>query len=192
MDTKSTVTKSTPLEIARHIVTEARRERIRLRRGPPTRHSRSPHPAAPPADTGAPMHVVVGVDGSEGSRRALMWAAREAHVHDGRLTVCWTGPSLASSAPTGQGEAGFGHDSGDRIEEELGAVIAAAAPGLQPDLRTAPVALGARAQELVELSGSADLLVVARPREWHLSRQSPATVTRRVINQARCSVLLVP
>ncbi len=186
------MTKSTPLEIARHIVTEARQERTRLRRGRPTRQSRSPHPAAPPADAGAAMQVVVGIDGSDGSRRALMWAAREAQVHDGHLTVCWTGPLLASSAPTGEGEAGGAHGSGDRNEDEIVAAIAEAAPGLQPELRAAPIVLGSRVQELVELSARADLLVVARPHEWHLSRQSPATATRRVINQAQCPVLLVP
>lgn len=45
-------------------------------------------PAGPPPDGATTVgHIVVGVDGSEGARRALRWAAAEAGFHRARLEV---------------------------------------------------------------------------------------------------------
>jgi nucleotide-binding universal stress UspA family protein len=135
------------------------------------------------------VRVVVGVDGSDASRRALTFAAREANAHGGRLTVCWTGPAIDSTVATG--EPASARSSVDRIEEELLAVVAAAAPDLDPDLRMVPAVLEARPYELAELARTADLLVVARPSGHHVTRQSSGEM-RRLIRQAGCPVMLVP
>ena len=135
--------------------------------------------------------MVVGVDGSDASRRALTFAAREANAHGGQLTVCWTGPAADSAVPVDAGEPASARSSLDRIEEELLAVVAAAAPDVDPDVRMVPAVLGARPDELAKLARSADLLVLARPAERHLTRQSAGEV-RRLIRQAGCPVMLVP
>ena len=47
------------------------------------------------------QRIVVGVDGSDNSRRALEWAIREARVHQAQLSVvsAWTIPSVVLSSP---------------------------------------------------------------------------------------------
>jgi hypothetical protein len=166
--------------VARHLITQAHRERVRLRRSRYVSPAPGPVPAPRAAQDQAPVRVVVGVDGSDASRRALTFAAREANAHGGRLTVCWTGPAPESTVPVAAGEPASARSSLDRIEEELLAVVAAAAPELDPDLRMVPAIFGARPDELAELARSADLLVVARP------------YARRLIRQAGCPVMLVP
>ena len=139
------------------------------------------------------VRVVVGVDGvTDASRRALTFAAREAERSwwtadglldgtGGRLPRCRSRAASPASA----------RSSLDRIEEELLAVVAAAAPDVDPDVRMVSAVLGARPDELAELARSADLLVLARPAERHLTRQSAGEV-RRLIRRAGCPVMLVP
>jgi nucleotide-binding universal stress UspA family protein len=134
------------------------------------------------------VRVVVGVDGSDASHRALALAAREAKAHGGRLTVCWTGPVTDSLLP---GEPASARGSLDRIEDELIALVAAAAPDLDPEVRMVPAVIGSKPDELAALACSADLLVVARPYERNLPRQSVGEM-RRMIRHASCPVMLVP
>lgn len=192
MNTRHASTKPSPLEIARHIVTQAHRERVRLRRMAHTRVVPGDSVLPVAREEGAQLRVVVGVDESDASRRALTWAAREAKAHSGHLTVCWTGPARSSATPTGPGPASSAHGDLDRIEDEILAVVAAAAPDLDPDVRLVPAVLEAKADELADLARDADLLVVARPYQRYLSRQAAASVTRRLVNHAGCPVLLVP
>ncbi|HEX4016690.1 MAG TPA: universal stress protein [Frankiaceae bacterium] len=110
------------------------------------------------------MHVVVAVDGSAASRRALTWAGREAFAHHGRLTVCWTG-----------------HISGP----------SEAIPDLEPDCQQFLV-LGSALEDLVEVARLADLLVVGRPHERHFAVSPSGALARRVISQCGCPMLLVP
>jgi nucleotide-binding universal stress UspA family protein len=169
--------------MARHIVSEAHRERVRLRR------TRPPRVMAPAQRSPAPektaLQVVVGVDGSDGSRRAPAWAAREASAHGGRLTACWTGHVA------GSGAAGSARSGSDSIEDELVAVVACSAPSLDRD-RQQFLVLGPVLEELVALADHADLLVVARPHEHHFAVSPSGAVTRRVIDQCSCPVLLIP
>ena len=58
--------------------------------------------AEPDRRRGAEM-IVVGVDGSEGSRDAVTWAARQARVTDApvRLVASWRWPSYVTRVPPG-------------------------------------------------------------------------------------------
>ncbi len=181
--------RQTPFEIARHIVSEAHRERVRLRALRPPRVEPASRAAAAPA--GGRIHVVVGVDLSDGSRRALTWAAREAMAHQGSLTACWTGRLPASALSGGPDEPASARSDLDKIEEDLRAEIAEAAPDLVADVRVGPAVVEAGADELLELASGADLLVLACSSEGHWGRPSPVNV-RRVIGRATCPVVLVP
>ena len=74
------------------------------------------------------QNVVVGVDGSESSRRALAWAAEEARGHRAQLTVvtAWTPPP----APIGPGYGSLrGYEEADLgavAERQLTEAVAAA------------------------------------------------------------------
>ena len=57
------------------------------------------------ADTaGQPYQIVVGFDGSEGSRRALSWAAEEAHQRGAKLRIvrAWTPGEFGTDAEMAQ------------------------------------------------------------------------------------------
>lgn len=180
----------TPLEVARHMVSEAHRERVRLRRLRPRRVSPTPRMAAPRAPRHG-MLVVVGVDLSDSSRRALEWAAREAQSHHGRLTACWTGRLPASTTTVGGGKPGSARSDLDKVEEDLLALIAQWAPDLEPEVRLGASVVEAGADELLELSRNADLLVLACSNDGHWGRPSAVNV-RRVVGRANCPVVLVP
>ena len=180
----------TPLEVARHMVSEAHRERVRLRRLRPRRTSPTPRMSAP-ASPRHGMLVVVGVDLSDSSRRALEWAAREAQWHHGRLTACWTGRLPAATTSAGSGQLGSARSDLDKIEDDLLALIAQWAPDLDPVIRLGESAVEAGADELLELSRNADLLVLACSNDGHWGRPSAVNV-RRIVGRASCPVVLVP
>jgi len=94
--------------------------------------------------------IVVGLDGSEGSRRAVDWAAKEAAVRGAALEVvqAWTA-----------GEFGDPRKIGEFHEEKLVEAIAGMLhdPGLE---WTAVVEEGSAAKVLLNRAKSAEMLVV--------------------------------
>ena len=114
--------------------------------------------------------IVVGVDGSEHSRRALEWAIREAGLRGAPLTVLAV-HQVASNYWTGSAE----HYAADRPETEAvrkaaedavqQAVSQAGEPG--PASVTVRAVSGLPAQELVTASADADLVVAGGPTHVH-------------------------
>jgi nucleotide-binding universal stress UspA family protein len=101
--------------------------------------------------TAAQFRLVVGFDGSDGSRRALSWAADEARQRSAKLEVvrAWT-----------PGEFGTNEEMGTltqkRLEEDLASVL-----GAPPEGEVAAVAIqGHAAKVLLEQAQDADMLVV--------------------------------
>src|SRR3954465_13420705 len=108
------------------------------------------------------QNIVVGVDGSEGSQRALAWAAAEAHEHQAQLTLItsWTRPP----APVGPGYGslrGYAEmDFSGAAEHELAQAVAAVLRE-DADLVVDRVLIeGHPAPRLIEASAEADLVVV--------------------------------
>jgi nucleotide-binding universal stress UspA family protein len=75
----------------------------------------------------AQWRILVGVDGSDGARHALVWARDEAALHGGALQVvhAWTSPT-----PTSEIAAMAGPMDDERYEEGADATLAAALAGL--------------------------------------------------------------
>src|SRR3954465_7164741 len=107
------------------------------------------------------QNVVVGVDGSEGSRRALAWAAEEAREHQARLTVitAWTPPPLPVEPGYGSLR-GYAADFSEPAEHELTAAVTAVLRD-NAELPVERVLIeGHPAPRLIEASANADLVVV--------------------------------
>ncbi|MDP3711471.1 MAG: universal stress protein [Mycobacteriales bacterium] len=129
--------------------------------------------------------VVVGVDGSDGSRRALRRALWEAEIDGAALTLvhAWSSP-------------GWDHDlsaeaAAQRLaDNELGRAMT---PLEIPDV---PVVVhtvqGDPGQTLTEASVSADLLVVGRNGRSRCLTASLGATARDVVQRARCPVMVVP
>jgi nucleotide-binding universal stress UspA family protein len=137
--------------------------------------------------------VVVGVDGSEGSRRALAWAAEEAHEHQARLTVitAWTRPP----APVGPGygslrgyaEVDFSEPAEQQLTQAVAAVLTEDA-----DLVVERVLIeGHPAPRLIEASTRADLVVVGCRGHGGFAGMLLGSVSQHVVAHAHCPVVVV-
>ena len=136
-------------------------------------------------------NMVVGVDGSAGSERALRWAAQEARNRHAHLLVvlAWEPAYLASYS--------FVVKQPDRADQErnakdvLGQILRSVfGPERSGDV-AARVIEGPAVSVLVQESCSADLLVLgaSRPRDSVASSVGP--VIRGCLNQARCPVMII-
>jgi nucleotide-binding universal stress UspA family protein len=136
--------------------------------------------------------VLVGVDGSRGSRKALIWAAAEAATHGADLVVLkvW---EHALPPPMGSGSVPLGDvpDTGDDAAEELLKVIKEEL-GDDPPVRVYPRAKeGGAARALIEQSMDADLLVVGTRGHGGFPGLVLGSVSQHVAAYAKCPVTVV-
>lgn len=102
--------------------------------------------------------IVVGVDGSPGSREALRWAARQAELTGAELdaVIAWEYPAYFGWAPAGEGAADFAKLAEQTVTELLTGVFGPEWPGWV----RFEVVEGYPPQALVEAAKGSDLLVV--------------------------------
>jgi nucleotide-binding universal stress UspA family protein len=139
--------------------------------------------------------IIVGVDGSEVSRRALDWAVREAGLRGAALTVLAV-HQVASNYWTGSPE----HYPADqpvtevmrRAAEEAVQKAVSQAGEKAPASVTVRAVSGLPAQELVSASSDADLVVVGAHSGSGLSQMLLGSVTNKVVNHAACPVVVIP
>ncbi|HET9443136.1 MAG TPA: universal stress protein [Acidimicrobiales bacterium] len=145
---------------------------------------RANHEQGAPVATGT---VAVGVDGSEGSRRALRWAAAEARLRGAGLRVvqAWT----YLDQPGDRFDPTFAEDDVRRqLQAELDA-IGPEAEGLAVEL-VAVCDLPVRG--LLDASDGADLLVVGARGLGGFEGLLLGSVSQQVAHHARGPVVIVP
>lgn len=138
--------------------------------------------------------IIVGVDGSGHSQRALEWAAREAALRNAPLTVVtvhqviagWTGRPVASPADvslakqqreTVQAEA-------DKILEQLG--------DARPKEVTVQMVIGLATEELLRAADGAEMIVVGSRGAGGFGRLLMGSVSTQVTHHAHCPVVVIP
>jgi nucleotide-binding universal stress UspA family protein len=139
--------------------------------------------------------IIVGVDGSEVSRRALDWAVREAGLRGAALTVLAV-HQVASNYWTGSAE----HYPADqpvtevmrKAAEEAVQKAVSQAGASAPASVTVRAVSGLPAQELLSASSDADLVVVGSNSGSELSQMLLGSVTNKVVNHAACPVVVIP
>ena len=135
--------------------------------------------------------IVVGVDGSPHSEKALDWALKEAALRQAPLTVLAVVPVAARI----WGIAGQDYPSKetqDKIHQATQAVVDKAVAnrsGLDVHVHTEA---GVPADELVKASEGADLLVVAARGTGGFARLRIGAVSQQVAAHAHCPVTIVP
>jgi nucleotide-binding universal stress UspA family protein len=131
--------------------------------------------------------VVVGVDGSEGSRHALRWAAEEARLRGARLRAVhvWSYLDQAGEAF----DPSYGDDDARRFLDETVAGLGDEAVGLDIE-RAAVCDLPARG--LLDSAGDADLLVVGARGMGGFRGLLLGSVSQQVAQHAPCPVVIVP
>jgi nucleotide-binding universal stress UspA family protein len=133
--------------------------------------------------------IVVGVDGSEASRRALAWATQEATLRKAHLTVLtvhenpeghWTGNPLY-----------YRENEPAQEKAEAAAEDALTRGGYRGHASVRSIA-GLAAEQLIEASRDAELLVVGSRGEGGFARLLMGSVSTQVVHHALCPVVVIP
>lgn len=141
--------------------------------------------------------IIVGVDGSGNSRRALAWAMHEAVRHNLPLTVMSVHPPSARPATKiywgvhSYPENSFDPDLAHRAVQDFVDKVASEA-GVPVPAVTVSVITGDAAKELVQASHDADLLVVGSRGSGGFARLRIGSVSSQVTQHAGCPVVVVP
>jgi nucleotide-binding universal stress UspA family protein len=142
--------------------------------------------------------ILVGVDGSGHSRRALCWAIHEAARHHVPLTVLtvrepsvypatevlWAVHNYSENEPEDLESTRIAvQDTVDKIAADTGATV--------PSV-TVNVACGGIARELIKASHYADLVVVGARGSGGFAGLRMGSVASQVLHHAACSVAVIP
>lgn len=135
--------------------------------------------------------IVVGVDGSPQSKRALRWAANEAHLRGAHLSVihAFMFPHLgAEQALATDAIIRIQREAQDLVENEVDE-LGEMAIGLDVSCAAAE---GAPTQILLEASREADILVVGSRGRGGFTALLLGSVSQQCAQHATCPVVIVP
>ena len=139
------------------------------------------------------QRVVVGVDGSDGSRLALAAAVEEARDHGAALTVLttWTQP-MAAGAPGYAPLQWINEADLSGVAKQAQADVLAAVLGPEPSFTVDQrVVEGHPAHELVLAAEGADLVVVGSRGHGGFAGMLLGSVSQHVVAHAPCPILVV-
>lgn len=139
--------------------------------------------------------IVVGVDGSEHSVRSLEWAISEAACRNAPLTIItvqtvaagyFGSPVvLAADEPLRQQAEQAAKQAAEKALAKIG-------DGPRPASVTVRAVSGFPAQELIEASDDADLLVVGSRGVGGFTRLMMGSVSSQVAQHAHCPIVIIP
>jgi nucleotide-binding universal stress UspA family protein len=139
--------------------------------------------------------ITVGIDGSAHSTKALEWAIKEAAVRHTPVTVLtvhlvpasgWTGNPITLPPDATDVE------KARQAAEEMVVKVISQLGEAQPPSVTVHAFSGFPAQELIEASRTADLLVVGSRGAGGFARLMVGSVSNQVVHHAHCPVVVVP
>lgn len=156
---------------------------------PEAGRARAEAPQAPMSSVPRPV-IIVGVSGSPSSARALRWAATEAARVDGQLKIVlvWRAEPRAFYAPATSTEEYQRREQ--RAVMGLTAMVRAEIGPARLGDAVTEVVHGVPERELIERSGSADLLVLGSG-SAAITGRSIGAVIRACLSNARCPVVIV-
>ncbi|HJQ86234.1 MAG TPA: universal stress protein [Propionibacteriaceae bacterium] len=142
----------------------------------------------------AMRRIVVGVDGSEYSLRALRWAVFEAGRHGAELLALttWTAlPPPIASPYVDVSKAVDRHDGASAAEQALQTVVANAMAGNSPIVVEIAATEGYPAKLLAEQSRHADLVVVGARGRGGIAGWLLGSVSQELLRHSSCPVAVV-
>jgi nucleotide-binding universal stress UspA family protein len=142
-----------------------------------------------PGGSKRPSRIVVGVDGSEHSKVALRWAAREATVTGAPLTVVttWEYPNSYGYPVPWSEDIDFAADAKTVLDETVMAVL-----GASPTIElTREVVQGHAALVLEDLSETSGLLVVGSRGHGEFAGMLLGSVSEFLATHAHCPLVII-
>ena len=145
------------------------------------------------SETSGQELVVVGVDGSAESVRALGWAARYAAATGARVQalLAWHYPAAVGQAPVGVAPEPIRSQTEAQERATLDEAIAKAYSGQPAGGVEARLGYGHPAQVLIEASREADLLVVGSHGHGAFTGMLVGSVSIHCVTGAFCPVVVV-
>ena len=134
-------------------------------------------------------YIVVGVDGSDCSKDALRWAARQAELTGATVDaiMAWRFPAFYGWAPADSEDLDFRRFAVQALADAVDEVFG----GDHPDWLRTRVAEGHAAQVLVEASAGAELLVVGSRGHGGFTGLLLGSVSTYCVHHARCPVTVI-
>jgi nucleotide-binding universal stress UspA family protein len=136
--------------------------------------------------------IVVGVDGSQPSQEALVWAVRQAELTGASIdaVIAWHNPVVIGGMPVGPiavlEESDFGRFAATTLDNSIGAVVSAdSSVSIRPVVRE-----GNAAQVLLDAARGADLLVVGSRGYGGFTEALLGSVSQHCVHHAPCPVVI--
>lgn len=137
--------------------------------------------------------IVVGVDGSPASLKAVAWAANEAKLRDSAIELLhsWSMPYVVD--PMAMMPMAFPVEEMAADANKIVAAATALVANIDPNIRVVGrVERGAASGHLIKAGTSADLLVVGSRGHGGFTGLLLGSVAQQVANHAPCPVVIVP
>ncbi len=139
--------------------------------------------------------IIVGIDGSAHSRKALEWAIREAAVRRAALTVLTVHQAVAgfwTSPVAYPGDEGMTSHALEVAQKETDDVLDQVGDEFRPPSVTVRAVNGLPAEELIKAAADADMLVVGSRGTGGFARLLLGSVSIQVTHHAHCPVVVIP
>ena len=136
-----------------------------------------------------PGRIVVGVDGSPSSARALRWAVGQARATGDEVPagMAWMPPSVSAWGPGLPDDVHWNEDCAAALEQTIKETV----DGPEADQVRRHVVRGHPAQARIDQADGADLLVVGCRGHGGFTGMLLGSVSQHVIAHAPCPVLVV-
>ena len=138
--------------------------------------------------------ITVGIDGSAHSSRALEWALNEAAARHAPVTVLTVHPVAMNAwigTPIILPQDPVDLEASRLAAEEMTAKAISQLGDAQPSSVTVRAIIGFPAEELIEASRTADLMVVGSRGAGGFARLVIGSVSSQVVHHAHCPVVVV-
>jgi nucleotide-binding universal stress UspA family protein len=138
--------------------------------------------------------ILVGIDGSGHSQRALGWAMKEAAIRQAPLSVLTVHPAIVGyfgGVVTTPQDLELTEQAQAAAKAETDSVLAAL-DGPHPQSVTVKAVHGFPVEELVNASKDADMIVLGSRGVGGFARMLLGSTADQVVQRAHCPVLIVP
>ena len=138
--------------------------------------------------------IIVGVDGSGHSQRALEWAMKEAAIRHAPLTILTVHPAIVGyfgSMVTTPVDLEFTEQIQAAVKLEADRVLAGLS-GSHPESVTVKAVHGFPVEEFVSASKGADIVVLGSRGAGGFTRMLMGSTAGQVVQHAHCPVLIIP